>query len=118
VVTLTRIPDPVLFRVAADVIRTNGWNQGEFFGPGFPWKPLHECPVCVLGALHVAASRLSPEPVNVEAAIGLLRRLTEDLVSDWNDEPDRTVAEVLALLDRAAAAAESARATEAGGSRA
>lgn len=119
-VTLAKVPAPGLFRVAADVVRANGWNQHVFVQRRPGW-PLGACPVCVFGALNIAAG--SPPNVPTRAtrfAVGWIVAQFPEVradLADWNDEPGRTKADVLDLLARAAAAAESARATEAGGGR-
>lgn len=114
------VPDPQVFRDAAGVIRTNGWFQGNFWDAsvnlwrrveGKPELPPAKCPVCLLGAINVVTAG---DPVDGEnrglVARKWVRQFTDDFPAFWNDAPDRNVHDVLALLYRAAAAAESARA--------
>lgn len=126
----TTIPDPQIFRGAADWIRRNGWTQGHFFdleafGQG---RPRAQCPLCPLGAVNL---QLNGDPADVRGAATAARHWLARLlrpgmsasqlakqpgiVPRWNDRPGRAEAEVLALLTRAASAAESALAAQDGG---
>ena len=116
---------------AANVIRRNGWHQGEYFTypPGFDTNDItpSDCPVCLLGSIAVAAGQ-NPEnwietleSRNAVLAVG--RRLGIDLapggtpldfddqhdvehmaveVGGWNDRDDREVEDVIAVLESAA----------------
>ena len=104
-----------VLRKAADEIRRRGWYQGEF-------APIEadddSCPVCAWGAINVAHSG-DPRNWYVEGAPGeespalqvLAIAATGDAfrsVPSWNDDPERTVEEVLDAFERAAVAAEAA----------
>jgi hypothetical protein len=122
---IANIPDPDAFRGAADVIRENGWYQGEYYWPTDDLPPA-KCPVCVLGAVLVATvgvpQHLHDEDEGCDETCFPLQWLATFMsrsgycdsdvlgIADWNDESERTVDEVLDLLERAAKAAESARA--------
>ncbi|MFF6847053.1 DUF6197 family protein [Streptomyces antimycoticus] len=116
------------FRRAADIIRTNGHNKGDYYripetGVGIEPAPA-ECPVCAAGALSIALTG-APRPVAdgiplVEAAA---RRLLEHLIPGykralaiwdlgvlWNDVPERTADDVIAAFEDAARAEETAEA--------
>ncbi|GGS84809.1 hypothetical protein GCM10010156_49290 [Planobispora rosea] len=117
--TLTRVPQDIYPR-AAEVIRTLGWSQGRFITEEAD-KPLERSPVCVIEALCRGAGlapkawcRLPSEHlVEVMAAIEVLALQLGDDPNDpeasaierlirWNDAAERTVPDVLALLDAAA----------------
>ncbi|NUR08983.1 MAG: hypothetical protein HOQ45_18500 [Nocardioidaceae bacterium] len=123
------IPDPAIYRGAADVIRANGWHQGSLansrtngfrIAAGETALSAERLPVCLIGAINVHTSG-DPWDSNDRAwgACVWMRRLVNGAPGVWNDEPERTVDEVLDLLERAAVAAESARAEAAqdGGAR-
>jgi hypothetical protein len=116
---VTTIPDPQIYRAAADVIRTNGWIQGAFYRGG-PGRTPAKCPVCLEGAVRIATSG-NPIDLNDDGfhAVNWLesqvvKSQDRDAI-DWNDNPDRTVDEVLAALEQAAVAAEAARTAQDGG---
>jgi hypothetical protein len=123
------IPDPQTFRGAANIIRTNGWHQGGLYdldvnvrrvAAGEPELPPSACPVCLIGAINVEATGETWDPEDVAYDVRLwVRELIGGAPGVWNDAPGRTVDEVLDLLERAAVAAESARAEAAqdGGAR-
>lgn len=127
---MTTIPDPQIYRAAADVIRENGWHKNEYFRPVSDVPPA-KCPVCLMGAVLVAAVG-TPQHIHDEGGecdetcfplVWLATFMTKagycdtDAmgIADWNDEPERTVDEVVAALEAAASAAESARAAQDGG---
>lgn len=97
------MPDsvPALLRAAAAVIRERGWWKGSNEGP--------EGQVCLFGAINVAAGG-DPEgngfhpPLQAAllCACDILEGTVEGDVDVWNDAPQRTVDEVLALLEGAA----------------
>jgi len=92
--TPSRVSD-VLDR-AADLIEPEGaWHQGNYVGPtGDCW--------CALGAI----MRVGNFASDINAPSIVLRRLIgEEFVADWNDDPERTQAEVVAKLREAAALA-------------
>jgi hypothetical protein len=94
------------------VLVKNGWHQGDLYDcdRGLPGD---ECPVCLIGALRIAAygglytwfpdeAVASARNARAEVAHGYLMKVTGagDL-PDWNDTEGRTVEEVYAALDRA-----------------
>lgn len=95
---------------AADLIEPEGrWVQGDlkvYDEAGMPcW--------CAIGALFAAAPNLTPvtmEPIRkrVEAVLGLSPAGNGDIypLALWNDAPDRTQAEVVDALRKAAALAK------------
>jgi hypothetical protein len=121
---VSAIPDPQVYRDAADVIRRNGHHKGDFFDRAaalLRQLPPSECPVCMLGAVNVA---VVGDPTDEAGRALAARRWLHDVcveyaggAATWNDADRRTVDEVLAMLGRAAAAAEAARAAEAGGAK-
>ncbi|WP_438479133.1 DUF6197 family protein [Streptomyces asiaticus] len=114
------------YRLAANVIRTNGHNKGDYYripetGVGVQLTPA-ECPVCAVGAISIALTG-APKPDRwdvplVEAAV---RRFMQHLIPGykralaiwdlgvlWNDKPERTAADVIAAFEAAARAEETA----------
>lgn len=71
--------------LAAAVIRERGWIQGRVRDD--------QGRVCLLGGLSVAGASSATFKA-VEVAIGGGRS-----IASWNDDPDRTVADVLSLLE-------------------
>lgn len=97
---------------AADLIARNGWWQGFYYDLGTD-LPRRECALCTRGAINLAANGRAPDRLS-DAAEDALRALERHLdisgeyphsVADWNDNPERTVEQVVAAL-RGAAAAE------------
>lgn len=113
--TDTITPQALLDR-AADIITERGWYQGHFIDEE------GRC-VCALGALNLAYAEAAgvdasvnggawhgwpgPKPLNL--AVDALQAATgqEDWIAEWNDDEDRTEAEVVAALRAAAKAGES-----------
>jgi len=121
---------------AADVIRRNGWHQGDYYDPytyGDLNRPDHpnprSCPVCLLGAIAVAAGADPENWVETsqsrDAVLAVGRRLGIDLepggvpldlqdnrdiehmaceVGGWNDTDAREAEDVIAVLEAAAKA--------------
>jgi hypothetical protein len=98
-------------RAAADVLERDGWTQGTY-------SRTDGCH-CVAGAVYAAIC--CPDPCEAsdaeyhrvdEALTGLARFLgrstlaVEGVAIAWNDDPERTAAEVIAALRAAADAAE------------
>jgi hypothetical protein len=92
---------------AADLLEEFGWCQGQLFSRG-------RRAYCVIGATARAAHDLGYEGdwtggygfVRDRVGADLLRAVSGGWFSgDWNDEPDRTKAEVVAKLREAAEAA-------------
>ncbi|MFD8088727.1 DUF6197 family protein [Streptomyces malaysiensis] len=115
-----------IYRLAANIIRENGHNKGDYYripetGVGIELAPA-ECPVCAAGAISIALTG-APKPDGwdvplVEAAV---RRLLEHLIPGykramaiwdlgvlWNDVPERTADDVIAAFEDAARAEETA----------
>lgn len=109
---------PIFLR-AAEVIRTNGHYQGAYFEPspesGGQRTPA-DCPVCAAGAISIAVTG-TPIPGETEymdrsmkdALLLLSGQIYSPVVgdpieriADWNDNPARTPAEVIAALETAA----------------
>jgi hypothetical protein len=103
---------------ASGVIRERGWWRGKYLGD--------HGEVCVLGALQVvyyghAGSDVDNPPDDVTdfleqrafddpesaGAYEQMAVLDPD-IAEWNDHPDRTVEEVISLLERSAARAREA----------
>ncbi|WP_405537005.1 hypothetical protein [Streptomyces antimycoticus] len=116
------------YREAADIIRRNGLNKGDWHGQpetgvGIQLAPT-ECPVCAAGAISIALTG-APKPYRddvplVEAAA---RRLLQHLIPGykralaiwdlgvlWNDVEERTADDVIAAFEGAARAEETAEA--------
>lgn len=108
--------DRTVFKRAADVIRTRGWNQGDF-------EDSHGC-VCTLGALNltlfnaarlgdvVTKSNLSyaemyderePYAIQIRNGLGITGDGWMGTIADWNDKRGRTEQEVIDLFERLAA---------------
>lgn len=93
-----------LLRKAADEIRRRGWHQGWY---GSSAADPMNCSVCAAGAI-VAAELGDPYEMftaDYHKARGYLWRIVGG-VSVWNDDPRRTVEEVLDVFEKAAVAAE------------
>ena len=113
---------------AADVIDRNGWHQGELYDAeaAAAGKDPKDCPVCLMGAIHVAGYGLptwTGAPGGDEherlmrctdrAVIAAVDHLIdlyagtdmEPVLPDWNDAPSRTRDQVTAFLRAAAAKA-------------
>jgi len=105
-----------VLRRAIEIIRRNGWHQGEFVDDTAA-PVLADCPVCAAGALRLA---VTGHPIQSQGS-GVLENAEQFLadrlgtssaaaiyqIAAWNDSPTRTVDEVLDVLERAAVAAES-----------
>ena len=89
-----------VYREAASLIRKYGWVQGEYGGTeeGF----------CINGALYEAARLLGNPPlIYRRVRLRLLPLLPGAFrISNWQDDPHRTVEDVLTLLEQAATEAE------------
>lgn len=99
-----------VLRKARDLLTPDGaWMQGAYSDPE------RRC-FCLAGAINIAAAGRPDAELDGPASIA--RRVVWDVLADgrpkaispapieWNDTPGRTQAEVLALLDRAIAAAQ------------
>lgn len=99
-----------ILRKAADEIRRRGWHQGDYAAD---YVDLENCSVCALGALAAVEfgtpvpPQIAPPAPYVRSAIWALEDVTDEAYIDkWNDDPERTVDEVLAKFEEAAQAAE------------
>ncbi len=82
----------VLDRAAA-LIERDGWVQGDYGWSGVGW--------CASGAIREAAR---PVTLKVHVSAGsALRAAIGPGIERWNDDPDRTQADVLAVLREIAA---------------
>lgn len=85
-------------RAAADYLRTHGWNQGS-------WGQ-HDGPRCIAGALLSASGDRALTPylaaMGFNATADDVLRGTKPDFGPWNDDPNRTLAEVLDRLESAA----------------
>lgn len=76
-----------MLEAVADVIRRDGWIQGKMHnGNGH----------CLLGAIDVAY----PDPLQMVACRSLVLERIGDYssITAWNDDPRRTIEEVLSIL--------------------
>ena len=98
-----------VLRKAADEIRRRGWHQGAN-GSNFGDKP--NCSVCAVGAIRATLSGGDPfdsVDFRLESALGdavAVAASASDSLHRWNDDPERTVEEVLDAFEKAAVAAE------------
>jgi hypothetical protein len=119
-----------LLRAGAALIESCGWYRGDYWpghDVGYPY--CDGDPVCALGALYVAADANPGYGFRYDDAVksALAEQLgyapnDHDGVAAWNDTPERSVREVIALLraaadrlDRPRAAPEQAPVARAGG---
>lgn len=101
---------------AAELIRERGWTQGAYTEGAEPctiigdegdvqWR-IRDCggPLCLVGAVALAEGRPIDFYDHAPEADGcsVLDRLNFGAV-EWNDAPERTAAEVIAVLERVAA---------------
>lgn len=97
-------------RAAADMLRAEGWTQGDLGTCGGP--------KCIVGAAYYVASdhtEVVYEHTGAEA-VRRAERIADAVAAHlnsrridlpvWNDDPDRTADEVIAALENAADAAE------------
>lgn len=90
-------------RAIREHLVTHGWTQGEMRSPD------GRC--CVLGAFDALLPFVARADGLVQRRQAVRRALWRVIppameISDWNDAPGRTFADVLALLDQAIAAEE------------
>ncbi len=73
---------------AADLIRLRGWSKGNWTSKGGP--------VCAQLAIQLAAGGDQAEEAS---ALNLMRkRIGGELIPDWNDRSERTMADVLRVM--------------------
>lgn len=104
---------------AAGVIEERGWHRGSYYDAAArrqAQRPLEECPVCVLGAVNVAAGRAPDDPnysvEEIQALVALADHLglsrSHDLLAlipEWNDHDADDANQVVNALRTAARAA-------------
>lgn len=73
---------------AKNILLTRGWHQGSSHKDG---------KFCLVGALGIAG--MSVKDSRILTKLQLIT--SSSLLSDWNDAPSRTLAEVIDLLDKA-----------------
>lgn len=104
-----------VLRGAKAVIERNGWHQGWYYDRTQELPPA-SCRVCSLGAVQIVLFGTPGWPAGgCSAAQGLAYETAEDLlarashsdwIARWQDGPERTEAQVLAVFDEAIALAE------------
>jgi hypothetical protein len=92
-----------ILRLAAKLLRTQGWIQGNFARPT-PDTPFPHCPLCPMGAIAVAAcGRLTLVGEAMAAIVAVEDHLVLTVVNAslgyWNDRPGRSVTQVLGALE-------------------
>lgn len=92
---------------AADVIRVNGWHQGDLWpdGPETQWKP--GLPVCAVGSLEVVTGNQNLRKARSDLCSRAckylkFRRLRGVHLYVWNDHTGRAATEVIELFLNAA----------------
>lgn len=108
-----------VFTKAVSVLDELGWAQGQYGGRVSVWfYRLENQPCCVVGAVHQAAEDLTGKTdLAFYGSILPMRKQLEAMtpplpggtpgyeiksITSWNDQPERTVDEVKALLLKAA----------------
>lgn len=104
-----------ILRGAKAVLERNGWHKGWFYDQTQSLAP-ENCRVCSLGALRVVlfgtpegslATWSTAQELAYETAENLLNRASHtEWIARWQDRPERTEAEVLAVFDEAIVLAE------------
>jgi hypothetical protein len=122
---MTTIPDPQIYRAAADIIRTNGLCKGWMVDGRVDPDPA-KCPMSTDGSIRfVVSGRADATDAAAVEATDWFDEVMHKTVPGyfdkfgdyvgWNDDPARTAAGVVNALERAASAAEAARAAQNGG---
>ena len=91
----------VLLDGAAALIENDGWVQGQMYGRPVLIQDYDHEGACAMGALFVVALR-SGAGDRVLDALDWAAEFTDLSLGDWNDHPDRTRDEVVAMLRLAA----------------
>jgi hypothetical protein len=105
---------PAVLRAAADLIEPEGrWVQGFWAttkrGRAIGYEEANAACWCAVGAL-MRVSRSAPLDLWYPTRDALERVIDHQSIPGWNDAPDRTQAEVVAALRRAADLAEAEQA--------
>lgn len=99
--------DAAIYRDAAQIIREGGLSKG-CYGP----RTVRAVPHCTAGAVRAAAGSAWMSEMPLLLLADLLGRQGDqaprilNTIADWNDQPDRTAADVILLLEQAAEKAE------------
>lgn len=100
----------ILIAARALIEKPERWIKGKFFDTRWvKGKPAQDC-YCAVGAISQAGFYLARTALNEDAisavsvGAGLPAKTYWKPLSNWNDAPERTHAEVLAAFDRAIAA--------------
>jgi len=100
---------PEVLRASAQVLRERGWCQGWYVDGDGSTDVDTGGAVCLFGALNLVfygtpfppeEGDQDPRSATLEAALAIVA--DEGDVAEWNDEPGRTVEEVLAAIETAA----------------
>lgn len=100
-------PDVIkrIYTAAIRALRNKGWTQSAMARTetGRPTDAFDKNAVCfcTLGALHrglLDSQRGDPEYYSIAALVEPLQ-MDEDAIAKWNDDPSRTVDDVIALLE-------------------
>lgn len=85
-------PVAQVLRDAAELIERDGWCQGDMYSTAGAR--------CVMGAIFTTAHHALPDDPSlaIDALAPFARSLPQGKTMEWNDDPDRTVTEVLAAL--------------------
>lgn len=108
------------FRDAVQYIKTNGWFQGDWLdvdvlnSETFP----EGCKVCAMGAMAVVTGNTLGEAFNNPVYIDMdtysfirIKSMTDvedQYIGSWNDDPNRTVEDVIGFLETLAEELENA----------
>jgi hypothetical protein len=115
------VNEPTIWMKAKAEIQRRGWYQGGFAESADPLD-LPDCRVCIGGAI-LAAATGNPWPtvhgervalralLRLDQRLGPGRRLLREprywVIGEWNDDPERSIEDVYALLDELDAEAQS-----------
>lgn len=95
---------------AIDLLRTHGWTQGHNVDEAGR--------MCTIGAICVSTTRICNRAANRYPALATAIRavvtelgteLGTEYIADWNDHPERTVEDVITLLEHAIKRAKDAK---------
>lgn len=99
-----------ILRGAKTVLERNGLHKGSLFDweQGDAGTPVAECRMCLIGAINFADSGDPLAGTDLKAYNIVRELLGGDItaVSVWNDAPERTLPEVLAVFEAAIERAE------------